>query len=205
MRIEEIKRSERKKDRILVKLDSGDLLRITEEELLRFGLRTGMELSGEQIGALKSAAKATTARVTAANMIGRRALSRKELERRLVRKGADEADAEAAADWLEDIGAVDDTAYAAAIARDYGRRGYGEARVREELRRRGVPRELWEDALAEMPDSGAVLDALIQKKCAGELTDPKEIRRVSDSLLRRGFSWSQVRSAVSRYAQLLEE
>ena len=30
MRIEEIKRSERKKDRILVKLDSGDLLRVTE-------------------------------------------------------------------------------------------------------------------------------------------------------------------------------
>ena len=205
MRIEEIKRSERKKDRILVKLDSGDLLRVTEEELLRFGLRAGMELDEEQIGALKRSAKATSTKLTAANMIGSRALSRKELERRLVRKGADEADAEAAVDWLEDIGAVDDASYAAAVARDYGRRGYGPARVREELHRRGVPRELWDEALEQLPDSAAVLDALIQKKCRGDLQDPKEIKRVSDGLLRRGFSWGEVRAALRRYTEIPEE
>ena len=205
MRIEEIKRSERKKDRILVKLDSGDLLRVTEEELLRFGLRAGMELDEEQIGALKRSAKATSTKVTAANMIGSRALSRKELEHRLVRKGADEADAEAAVDWLEDIGAVDDAAYAAAVARDYGRRGYGPARVREELHRRGVSRALWDEALEQLPDSTAVLDALIRKKCRGDLQDPKEIKRVSDGLLRRGFSWGEVRAALRRYTEIPEE
>ena len=204
MRIEEIKRSERKKDRILVKLDSGDLLRVTEEELLRFGLRAGMELDEEQIGALKRSAKATSTKVTAANMIGSRALSRKELEHRLVRKGADEADVEAAVDWLEDIGAVDDAAYAAAVARDYGRRGYGPARVREELRRRGVPRELWDEAMAEIPESDEILDALIRKKCRGDLSDPKELKRVSDGLLRRGFSWGEVRAALSRYTEIEE-
>ena len=205
MRIEEIKKSERKQGRFLIKLDDSSLLRITEEELLRFGLRVGMELDEAQVEALKSAAKASSAKVTAANMIGSRALSRKELERRLVRKGADEADAEAAADWLEEIGAVDDAAYAAAVARDYGRRGYGPGRVREELRRRGVPRRLWDQALEEMPESAAVLDALIQKKCRGELDDPKEIKRVSDGLLRRGFSWGEVRAALRRYAGIPED
>ena len=53
--------------------------------------------------------------------------------------------------------------------------------------------------------SAAVLDALIQKKCRGELTDPGEIKRVSDGLLRRGFGWSEVRSALSRYAELAED
>ena len=205
MRIEEIKRSERKKGRILIKLDSGDLLRVTEEELLRFGLRPGMELEEGLLEELKTSAKTSSAKVTAANMIGSRALSKKELERRLVRKGADEADAEAAADWLEDIGAVDDAAYAAAVARDYGRRGYGPARVREELRRRGVPKELWDGAMEELPDSAATLDALIQKKCRGQLSDPKEIKRVSDGLLRRGFSWGEVRAALSRYAEIIED
>ena len=205
MRIEEIKRSERKKGRILVKLDSGDLLRVTEEELLRFGLRAGMELDEEQIGALQSAAKTSSTKAVAANMIGSRALSKQELQRRLVRKGSDEADARAAADWLEDIGAVDDAAYAAAIVRDYGRRGYGPARVREELRHRGVPRELWDEALEEMPESSDILDALIRKKCRGDLSDPKEIKRVSDGLLRRGFSWGEVKAALSRYAEILED
>jgi len=205
MRIEEIKRSERKKDRILIKLDSGDLLRVTEEELLRFGLRPDMELDEERIVALKDAAKTSSTKATAANMIGSRALSKKELTRRMVKKGSDEADARAAADWLEEIGAVDDAAYAAALVRHYGGKGYGVARVREELRHRGVPRELWDDALQEMPDSGEILDALIRKKCRGELSDPKEIKRVSDGLLRRGFSWSEVRSALSRYAEIIED
>ena len=205
MRVEEVKLSQRKKGRFLVKLENGDILRVTEEELLRFGLRRDMELDEEILEALRASARTSSAKAQAASIIGSRALSRRELEKRLVRKGNDEADAQAAADWLEDIGAVDDAAYAAAVARDYGRRGYGPAKVRQELQRRGVPRELWEAALAELPDSGGILDDLIRKRCRGDLSDPREIKRVSDGLMRRGFSWSQVRAALSRYAELPEE
>lgn len=205
MRIESVKQSQRKQGRFLVKLEGGDLLRVTEDELLRFGLRPGLELDEDRLAALQSAAKASSVKTTAANIIGSRALSRSELQRRLVRKGADEADAQAAADWLEDIGAVNDEAYAAAVARDYGRRGYGPQRVREELRRRGISRELWDEAMAQLPDSAAVLDTLIRKKCRGDLSDPREVKRLSDALLRRGFSWGEVRAAVSRYTSMMEE
>ncbi len=205
MRIETVKKSQRKHGRFLVKLEGGDLLRVTEDELLRFGLRPGLELDEALLTELQSAAKASSAKAAAANMIGSRALSKQELQRRLVRKGTEEADAQAAADWLEDIGAVDDESYAAAVVRDYGRRGYGPQRVREELRRRGVPRQLWDQAMEELPDSAAVLDALIQKKNRGDLSDPKAVKRLSDALLRRGFSWGEVRAAISRYVELAEE
>ena len=205
MRIKEVKPSRRKKGRFLVILEDGDILRITEEELLRFGLRSGEELEEETLEALRSSAKTSQVKAQAAGMIGRRALSKSELQRRLIRGGAAEADAQAAADWLEDIGAVDDLAYAAAVVRDYGRRGYGPARIREELRRRGVPRELWEVALEELPDSEDILDDLIRKRCRGDLSDPREVKRLSDGLLRRGFSWSQVKEALSRYTELPTE
>lgn len=205
MHIKEVKPSQRKKGRFLVVLEDETILRVTEEELLRFGLRAGEALEGETLEALRKSARTSQVKARAAGMIGRRALSKSELQRRLVRGGAEESDARAAADWLEDIGAVDDPAYAAAVVRDYGRRGYGPAKVREELRRRGVPRELWEAALAELPDSGGILDDLIRKRCRGDLSDPREIKRVSDGLMRRGFSWSQVKAALSRYAELPEE
>ena len=205
MRIEEVKPSQRKKGRFLVKLEGGDILRVTEEELLRFGLRQGMELDGQALEALRASARASSAKAQAANIIGSRALSRRELEKRLVRKGSDPADAQAAADWLEDIGAMDDAAYAAAVVRDYGRRGYGPAKVREELRRRGVPRELWDAAMEGLPDSGETLDLLIQKRRKGDLTDPREVKRLSDALLRRGFGWGEVRAAIGRYVELTEE
>ena len=205
MRIEEIRKSERKQGRFLIKLEDSSLLRVTEEELLRFGLSVGMELDAGQIEALKVSAKTSSTKAAAANMIGSRALSKQELTRRLVRKGAEESDARAAADWLEDIGAVNDADYAAAIVRDYSRRGYGPARVREELRHRGVPRELWEEALEALPESDDTLDALIRKKIRGDLSDPREIKRVSDALLRRGFSWGEVRAALSRFTELCED
>ena len=202
IRIEEVKRSERKKGRFLVRLEDGNILRVTEEELLRFGLRAGLELDGETVMA---SVKASSARAAAANMIGSRALSKKELTRRLVKKGSDEANAQAAADWLEDIGAVDDAGYAAALARHYGGKGYGPARVREELRRRGVDRSLWDEALEELPEAAEVLDQLIRKKCRGDLSDPREKKRVSDALLRRGFAWSDVKAAMGRYTEMLED
>ncbi len=205
MRIEEVKKSERKKGRFLVRLEDGNILRVTEEELLRFGLRAGMELDGEAMEAVAASVRASSAKAAAANMIGSRALSKRELTRRLVKKGNDAADAQAAADWLEDIGAVDDAGYAAALVRHYGGKGYGPARVREELRRRGVDRELWDEALEEMPEAAEILDALIQKKCRGELSDPKEKKRVSDGLLRRGFGWSDVKAAMGRYTEMTED
>ena len=205
MRIEEVKKSQRKKGRFLVRLADGDILRVTEEELLRFGLKAGMELDEAALEAVKASMRASSARVTAANMIGSRALSKKELTRRLVKKGNEEADAQAAADWLEDIGAVDDAGYAAAVARHYGGKGYGPQRVREELRRRGVDRALWDEALEEMPETAEILDQLIRKKCRGELSDPREKKRVSDALLRRGFAWSDVKAAMGRYTEIEED
>ena len=205
MRIDELKPSARKKGRFLVKLENGDVLRVTEEELLHFGLRAGMELDEEALETLRSSARSSAARATAANIIGSRALSKQELTRRLVKKGNDASDAQAAADWLEDIGAVNDVQYAAALARHYGDRGYGPARVREELRRRGVDRELWDEALEELPDPAEILDGLIRKKCRGDLSDRRELKRVSDSLLRRGFGWSDVKAAVGRYTEILED
>lgn len=205
MRITEIKKSERKKGRFLVKLEDGDILRVTEEELLRFGLRAGVELEEEALKAVRASARTSSAKETAANIIGSRALSKRELTRRLVRKGNGESEAQAAADWLEEIGAVDDAGYAAALARHYGGKGYGPQRVKEELRRRGVDRELWDEALEELPEAAETLDELIRRKCRGELTDPKEKKRISDALLRRGFEWSDVRAAMGRYTEMIED
>lgn len=203
MRVEEVKKSQRKQGRFLVRLEDGGILRVTEDELLRFGLREGLELGDEELESLRASAKASQTKAAAARMIGSRALSKQELTRRLMKKGSNAGDAQAAADWLEEIGAVDDENYAAALVRHYGGKGYGPARVRDELRRRGVGRELWDSALEEMPEAAEILDHLLQKR--GDLSDPKERRRASDALLRRGFSWEQVRAALGRYAEMEED
>ena len=204
MRIERIEASKHKRGRVLVFLEDGACLKITEQELLDFRLRSGDELDGEALERLKSAAGASSTKAAAADLIGRRAMSRRDLEKKLREKGASEADARYAAEWMEAIGAIDDGAYAAALVRHYGGMGYGPARVREKLYEKGVPKELWEAALEELPEGGSQIDAFLTKKLRGGVPDEKEKRRLTNALLRRGFSWGEVKAAWGRLGEAVE-
>ena len=197
-RIERIQPSLHKKDRVLVYLTGGLLLRITPEELLRFDLRPGMDLAEDVLEELNRAAARSLTRQQAAEMAGRRMLSQKELSDRLVKKGTDPQEAQETARWLADLGAVDDAAYAGVIVRHYAAMGYGPGRVRQELQHRGVPRELWDDALARMPDPEEAIDRFLTAKLRGKTPDRATLQRLSAALQRRGFSWQDIRPALAR-------
>ena len=128
-------------------------------------------------------------------------MSRRDLERKLKEKGASEADARYAAEWLEAIGAIDDAGYAALLVRHYSQMGYGPARLREKLREKGVPRELWDDALDQAPDNGAQIDRFLADKLRGRLPEEKEKKRLTDALLRRGYAWGDVKAAWNRMGE----
>ncbi len=205
MRVERVEASKHKKGRVLVFLGDGACLKITEQELLDFGLRSGDELDEETLRRLKEAAGVSNTRAAAADLIGKRAMSRRDLERKLQEKGASETEARYAAEWLEAIGALNDAEYAAALVRHYSRLGYGPARVREKLYEKGVPRELWEDALEELPADGGQVDAFLRSKLRGRTPDEKEKRRLTNALLRRGFPWGEVKAAWRRLGEEMQE
>ena len=205
MRITRIENSKHVQERVLVYLEEGDPLRITGHELLQFGLYQGMDLSPELVVQLQNAGKRSESRVKAAQLASGRMLSRKELTDKLSRKGIDLDTAEEAADWLESLGAVDDAAYAGVIARHYAASGYGPGRVRQELQKRGVSRELWDDALSQLPDSADAIDRFLQKKLSGRTPDRTALKKLSDALLRRGFSWSDIRPALNRLGEEIDE
>ena len=186
-------------------LEGGNLLRITEDELLHFDLYTGLDIGPETVVKLQKRAARSETRLRAVNMISARPLSKKELQKRLRDKGAVDADAEAAADWLEDIGAVDDLAYAKTVVRHYSASGYGEAKLRDELRRRGVLREYWDEALETAPDPAETIARVIGTKTKGKALDEKERKKLSDMLLRRGFAWRDVKAALRALGEEIPE
>ena len=198
MRIERIEASKHKRGRVLVFLADGACLKITEQELLDFGLRAGDELDETTLARLKEAAGVSNVKATAADLIGKRAMSRASLEKKLKEKGASEAEARYAAEWLEAIGAINDADYAALLVRHCADLGYGPARTREKLYEKGVPRELWDEALDQLPDNGEQIDRFLQSKLRGRMPDEKEKKRLTDALLRRGYSWGDVKAAWNR-------
>ena len=199
MRIDRIEASRHKKGRVLVFLEDGACLKITEQELLEFGLRSGDDLSAPQLTKLKEAAGLSDTKATAADLIGKRAMSRASLEKKLRDKGASEAEARYAGEWLEAIGALNDAEYAAILVRHYGQMGYGPRYVQEKLREKGVPRELWEDALDALPEAAEQIDRFLAAKIQGRAPDPREKKRLTDALLRRGYNWGDVKAGWNRY------
>lgn len=205
MKITRIENSKHVQERVLVFLEEGDPLRITGHELLQFGLYPGMDLSPQLVVQLQAAGQRSESRVKAAQLASGRMLSRKELTDKLSRKGIDPDTAEETADWLESLGAVDDVAYAGVIARHYAASGYGPGRVRQELQKRGISRELWDDALSQLPDSADAIDRFLQKKLSGRTPNRATLKKLSDALLRRGFSWSDIRPALNRLGEEIDE
>ncbi len=187
------------KGRWYVELDGGESLPVNVNIIADFSLFTGRELTEEECEALRAAALSMSAKARALELLGRRAMSRRELTDKLTERGVSDGDAQAAADYLTGLGYLDDAQYAATLTRHYAQKGYGKARIRQELYRRGVPKELWDDALSEMPEDTGAIDALIDRRLRGEKPDKKELKRLTDMLLRRGFSWDEIRSALSRY------
>ena len=182
MRIDRVEASRHKKDRVLVFLEDGACLKITQQELLDFGLRSGDELDEASLRKLKEAAGVSNTRAAAADLIGKRAMSRRDLERKLRDKGASEAEARYAAEWLEAIGAINDAEYATLLARHCADLGYGPQRVREKLYEKGVPRELWNDALDTLPDPAGQIDHFLSSKLRGRMPDEREKKRLCDAL-----------------------
>ena len=208
MRISKLSPSPRAEGRWLCQLEDGTLLTIGEGEVVAFGLATGVELDGETLEALAAAARLTRAKEKALELLAARPLSRKELVDRLTARPrnpekkplCDAGTAGQAADWLEGLGYLDDGQYARMVAEHCAAKGWGPARAREELYRRGVPREHWDAALADMDDPAEAIDAFLRKKLRGEeLSDPRARKRASDALARRGFRWEDIAAGLRRY------
>ena len=126
--------------------------------------------------------------------------SEKELRDKLAQKGASAADIDTVTELCVNYGFVDDAEYAGMICRHYAAMGYGPGRVRTELQRRGVPKELWDQALEELPEGTDTIDRLLAQKLRGrDPSDRKEREKAAAALFRRGYSWDAIRAAMARY------
>lgn len=167
------------------------------------GLYTGKELDDEELDKLVQTAQ--TARLKdKAVALASRPLSKKEITVKLTQRGYDTDAALEAASWLEQIGAIDEAEYATAIVRRCAAKGYGHNRVKNELYHHGVEKEYWDDALESLPKMDDALDSFLRSRFKGERLDRSDVKKVTDTLYRRGHGWDDISSAIRRYEEEYE-
>lgn len=142
---------------------------------------------------------------TAANVLQYRNRSKKALLERLLEKGIEEEHAQYAVTRLEELGYLNDETFACDLAESLKNRGYGRRRVKEELWRKKLEPHAVEAALEQFEADEDQLEAFIAKKLGDTPPQPKDIKRVYDALIRRGFSWDEARQAMKKYLHAIEE
>ena len=139
-------------EHVTVVLEDESEVKTTLGTVTELRLFAGRELSDRDMDILRRESKKALSREKALELVSQRQMSARELNKKLRDKGADEETADYCVQWILERGLLDEERYAAAIVRHYAAKGYGEGRVRQELMRRGVPRDLWDDALSAMPE-----------------------------------------------------
>ena len=161
-----------------------------------FGLYTGKELSEQEYEELLSAAGKMSAKMRAVRIVSATNVSRKDLEERLVRKGEDPRQAKEAVQWMEDLHLVDDRNTAEQVVHSCISRGYGLARAKQALYEKRIPKEFWDEALADYPDQQEKIETFLRSRL-DEDSDQKQIKKAIDALLRRGHSYGNIKRVLN--------
>lgn len=199
MKLDSLKTTPDRAGRYWACFDDGTRLGLYRQTVEDFGLYPGKELTPEEQKQLLAAAGKMSARMRSVRIVSASSVSCRDLESRLIHKGEDPADAQQAVEWMAELGLVDDRATAENIVRSCIAKGYGLGRAKQALYEKRIPKEYWQDALADYPDQEEVIFSFLEARL-GPNADSKQIKKAVDALLRRGHSYGTIRRGLERLA-----
>jgi regulatory protein len=190
-------------DRVSVFVEGRFSFGMHAEILLHRPVRVGDRLSEADIDALLREDAFYRARSRAYRLLAYRPRSRSEVEQRLAAAGYGSEVVARVMHRLEELDLIDDAAFAADYAAARVRsKGYGPARVRNELARKGIATDEIENALdkAYGTASPSELALAAGRKIAARLDAIEDARKRRKRLIaylsRRGFSFDEMKDAI---------
>ncbi|MBQ8756981.1 MAG: RecX family transcriptional regulator [Oscillospiraceae bacterium] len=182
----------------------GTVLRLYRQTVQDFALYEGRELTGEEYEQLQLAHREMSAKMRAVRIVSASSVSKKDLEQRLIQKGEHPDSAKNAVSWLLEMELVDDRQTAQQVVSRCIAKGYGVARAKQVLYEKRIPKEYWEEALADYPDQVEFIQNYVENHLP-EQANVKEMKKVIDALLRKGHSYGMIRRVMDLQDALEDE
>lgn len=197
----------RKPGRYVVQVDGNEFATVAPEVLAETKTRVGVVVDDRLAARLQDASEDTAMYDRALNLLSFRARSSRELQRRLTEKGGSRERADRVIERLRAAGLVNDADFARQLTRSKLASGASRRRVHQELFKRGVARDVADDAVAEVSEDEGLTDAdsierVARKKwrTLRDLDDETKRRRLYGFLARRGFNSDDVSRVVRQLA-----
>ena len=194
-----------RKDKIHIYIDGEYLLTVDEIFWFSCGLVSGDEINEEELTAFEEAAGSRRAFNSALNSLDYRDHSEKEIRAKLLRKhDADYVDE--AVEKLIELDLVNDERYAENYARElFERKKFGKMRIKSELRAKGISPDIANAAVEELfeeeePDNVQRIVDIIGKRYYNRMNDEVGRKKVFSALQRMGYSFSDIREAMSEFS-----
>lgn len=181
-------------------IDGEFAVNIDSETLLKSGFRLGSDITDEELHELLEASDSRRANEKALYLLEHRNHTKKELVEKISRNTSLQA-AQAAADRMQELGLVNDTAFARDYARELlERKGFSSSRACYELTRKGIDKELAQQIVDDLAsDPAEKIREIIDKKYARILADEKGRRRAVNALQRLGYRFEDIRRVLKDY------
>lgn len=190
----------------LLRLEDGRELSVDRQTFDESPYRVGGDITEQQLDTLLESSQYNRARERALYLLGLRDYGCRELQQKLLTEATPEI-AAAVVERLRQVGLLDDSRFAARLARHLGEyKQYPRRRIRQELLRRGVDAATVDVALESLEgeDFQQAL-ALIEKKYYNKINNPEDRQRTIAALARRGFTYAAIRRALEEYGDGCEE
>ena len=197
MRIDSLSANPDRAGKYRVQLSDGSVLKLYSQTIADFGLYAGMEMTEEELDALKAAAGQMSAKMRAVRIVAASGVSKRDLEQRLIHKGESVKDAREAVEWMAELDLIDDRKTAEHIISNCIHKGYGISRAKQALYEKRIPKEIWPDVFAEYPDQTDKILMFLRSKLP-ENTTERDVRRAVEALLRRGHNYGQIKRALGQ-------
>jgi regulatory protein len=205
MKVEKIEKIKFKKKMFKVFFEDGKSLEIFADSIVKFGIKTGCDISKNEFKELVSYDKSNAAISCALALVSKRSYSSQNLQAKLLQKGCDPENATKAIKELEKLSYVNDEKFAKIYGAYLSQKGKGEFAIKAGLEKQGIERSLINDVLETIKIDIEPYEQIINilktkfKKFSGK--DKNEIRRAGSFFLRRGFSYQDIAKAFRLYSR----
>ena len=182
-------------------IDGEYVMNLDTQTLIDNRFDVGREINDEDLHEIIQLSNERRAKEKALWLISYRDHSSKELTEK-IRRTCDEVSAQKAVERLEELGLVNDEAFAHRYARQllFTKHMSKKAAVYY-LVQKGIDKDLAEEVLNEIPvDTNEEIRAVINKKYKN-ITDEKTKKRAVAALQRLGYRWEDIKSVLNEYEE----
>lgn len=190
-----------------VSIDGEFAFLLYSGEIRRYAIEEGCELKQDVWQDIMEHILPKRAKLRCMNLLKTRSYTRQQLADKLAMGRYPEAVIEEALAYVESFGYVNDKNYAVSYVEDH-MESRSLKRMEEDLRRKGISRQVISEALAQVQERdgkqdevGMILQLLERKHYDPEQADFNEKRKIQAFLCRRGFTPEGIRRAM-KAAQL---